>query len=1321
MANTAFKPAFNSDQKQMFFTANKVIMPRHHTIKVILFFSRLSLLLITTPMTSRAQNTIDDWVDPYDRLYIEIKPTADQNQSIILNELDSTDLNAVDTSNVSDLLHHWHLSETMITGSYQILNRSTEEALSSNTASTVHCVAPNQNSAQQRWIFESNPNGFVIRNEADSELALSLTNGNLGLNAYDPNLPAQQFTLEAIPQGAAVPWIRYDETNYSDLTNSTNSPLTTVYDSTYDARRYTQVETEAAGLGVILLDDFGSQVSWTVQREANAITMRYALIDKTAGTLTLTLLRSSSSPETILVPVNTNQAWVYFEGGEEHDDDPNNDRMPAKRFAEARILLDTPLQPGDTFTVSREYRVSSPDPIAWIDLIELEFADPYIPQTPTDYISVKDYGAVGDGITQDRVAFVNCMNAALASGKKVYIPEGRYRMGAELVLPEGVTLQGAGMWFSEIYFSEFGDDPGQDNSYAKGGIKGDGSNIILRDVFVTGSQETRPGGYKGIKGYWGTGSLIENIWVEETETGVWIADFTSRNGITDGLIIRNSRFRNTFADGINYSSGTRNSVIENCHFRSTGDDAMASWAAGQTSGKGPTQNQVFRYNTAECVYRAGGIGIFGGGAHKIHNNVILDQYTGAGIRLNSVFVFLGGSQIGYPFLSAAQAEPIRIYSNTLIRTGSRGLFGSTIGAIDIQTQASHVENIEIWDITIEETQFNAIRFNGLSASQVLDPNPQFQDIMLRNVRIIDAPIGTVASGLASGTATYQSVLIQNTQVEFQLNSTFNLNLIQNTAPIIQLQCPSYATIPANHGVVLKATVSDDGSPDGALLSTNWSVLDKPLQADVSLSSIGTAESLASFSLPGRYVLSLTANDSDLQSSKSVTLDYNIAADPLQYFASADIGNPGAAGSVDIQSGIATIQGSGDDIWNNADNFHYMYIPIEGDGSLTARIVNKTNTHEWAKSGIMLRDALDSNSLNSFIATSAERGIAFQNRLSTGGLTQDQPTDPSNATMPNPNYTFPVWLRLTRSGNVVTTYFSTDGSNWTTRGTETIPMTGQDYIGIAVTSHNTGVISTATVDNISTTFQLPDTPTIAQHDIPLVLLTSGSTLAPLVSYNEQSNPAGLTYFWEPITGSDATISTPNSRQTALNSSTEGEHPVRLYVDNGQIRVFREFSPLFVDQMIGNAILTKWAFETFSTTASSEAALYADPDLDNRPNLLEYALKTNPLYNEETHLPLSGVALFQNQQNQSVLEFNYRRRLGIGSGDSINGYDIDGLRYKIETSSTLLPDSWMSAIGQIEEIGSPTPNGDGTETVTLRFNQPATSSPQFIRLKVEPITP
>jgi hypothetical protein len=57
-------------------------------------------------------------------------------------------------------------------------------------------------------------------------------------------------------------------------------------------------------------------------------------------------------------------------------------------------------------------------------------------------VSVKDFGAAGNGTTDDTTAFTN----ALASGAKtVFVPAGVYKLTQTLSLPQGVTLEGEGV------------------------------------------------------------------------------------------------------------------------------------------------------------------------------------------------------------------------------------------------------------------------------------------------------------------------------------------------------------------------------------------------------------------------------------------------------------------------------------------------------------------------------------------------------------------------------------------------------------------------------------------------------------------------------------------------------------------------------------------------------------------------------------------------------------------------------------------------------------------------------------------------------------
>ncbi len=174
----------------------------------------------------------------------------------------------------------------------------------------------------------------------------------------------------------------------------------------------------------------------------------------------------------------------------------------------------------------------------------------------------------------------------------------------------------------------------------------------------------------------------------------------------------------------------------------------------------------------------------------------------------------------------------------------------------------------------------------------------------------------------------------------------------------------------------------------------------------------------------------------------------------------DIGAVAAVGSATYSGSTFTVKGSGADIWGAADEFHYVYQTLTGDGTITARVASQTNSNAWAKAGVMFRDTLAAGSMQADMIITPTSGSSFQWRATTGGTSAG-----ANSAGP----VAPYWVRLVRSGNNFSAYRSADGAAWTQVGTTTaIAMGSTVYVGLAVTSHADGTLSTVTFDNVSVT-------------------------------------------------------------------------------------------------------------------------------------------------------------------------------------------------------------------------------------------------------------
>jgi N-acetylneuraminic acid mutarotase len=236
--------------------------------------------------------------------------------------------------------------------------------------------------------------------------------------------------------------------------------------------------------------------------------------------------------------------------------------------------------------------------------------------------------------------------------------------------------------------------------------------------------------------------------------------------------------------------------------------------------------------------------------------------------------------------------------------------------------------------------------------------------------------------------------------------------------------------------------------------------------DASLITIGTAAGTAtSFVDAGAlantaYTYDVIANNAGGSSAAALPALVTTPPAPANPWTDGDIGSVGLPGSaVPNANGSVAVTGSGADIWNDTDAFNFDSQVMTGNGTIVAQVTAQSNPNGWAKSGVMFRETLDSDSRYVLLALTPGNGVTLQARTAT----HVTPT----VSIAAPGKTG-VWLELVRNGSVFSGYVSNNDSTWNLVGSVTIPMVNNVRAGLAVTAHNNAKTCTATFSNIAIT-------------------------------------------------------------------------------------------------------------------------------------------------------------------------------------------------------------------------------------------------------------
>jgi hypothetical protein len=181
----------------------------------------------------------------------------------------------------------------------------------------------------------------------------------------------------------------------------------------------------------------------------------------------------------------------------------------------------------------------------------------------------------------------------------------------------------------------------------------------------------------------------------------------------------------------------------------------------------------------------------------------------------------------------------------------------------------------------------------------------------------------------------------------------------------------------------------------------------------------------------------------------------------------DVGTPSTIGpgsaTYDAATKMFTISGGGENMWAAVDHFHYVWKKVSGDVTLEATLgfvssdpaTGTPDAHR--KACLIIRQTLDSDAVYADAAAHGDGLTSLQWRDTKGGVTHEVQS----------NAVGPKRLRIEKRGNYVSMSIAGAGEDLRPAGgSARVEFTGDFYIGLGVSAHNTGRIETATFSNVA---------------------------------------------------------------------------------------------------------------------------------------------------------------------------------------------------------------------------------------------------------------
>ncbi|BCJ55259.1 glycosyl hydrolase [Actinoplanes sp. NBRC 14428] len=516
---------------------------------------------------------------------------------------------------------------------------------------------------------------------------------------------------------------------------------------------------EASGRKAVTLNATGAYVQWTTRAATNTVVARFSIPDNTTSSVNVYVNGSLNRT----LPLTSKYAWLY--GNE--DSPQNSGTGPRHIYDEANIMLTGSYPAGTVIKLQKD--AANGGNIA-IDFINTEQVAPIANPDPSRFVVPSGF---------DQQAVQSALDAARMDGSKagVYLPAGDYQTSNKFqVYGKAIQVVGAGPWYTRFFTP-------QNQSETDAGFRADSTanGSTFKSFAFFGNYTIRINGPGKVFDLANVANItIDDIWVEHTLCLYWGAN-------TDRMVIKNSRIRDMFADGVNMTNGSTDNLIDNNDARSTGDDAFALFSAIDAGGSDEINN-VFSNLSTTLTWRAAGIAVYGGYANTFKNIYIADTLVYSGITISSL-------DFGYP-MNGFGADPPTVFDNiSIVRAGGHFWGAQTFPAIWVFSASKVFQGIRVSNVDIVDPTYHGIMFQT-NYDRAGNPENPVKDTIFTNVSISGAqksgdeydaksgfgiwanPSAEAGQGPARGSVTFNNLRLSNNWRDIE-NTTSTFTIIRN--------------------------------------------------------------------------------------------------------------------------------------------------------------------------------------------------------------------------------------------------------------------------------------------------------------------------------------------------------------------------------------------------------------------------------------------------------------------------------------------------------------------------------------------------------------